>query len=193
LANTYVVNAPNHTHHNYGYYGQEPMSTMNSLNFNVVSNIHVNPYSLAISSQYVVPPQDMSMNERIDYDNANYLASCSQNLAPYTNVHAHNLASHVTPNSSRINENLASYANGHSHDSTSYVASNSSRINERWIHTYAETISKRPIMYESLAMSMKNEVLPIGTASKGRVDSDVSECSATKAEQYNILSESITS
>jgi hypothetical protein len=38
LASTFV-NAPHHTHHNYGYYGQEPMSTVNSLSFNATSNI----------------------------------------------------------------------------------------------------------------------------------------------------------
>jgi hypothetical protein len=31
-ANTFV-NAPHNTHHDYGYYGQEPMSIVNSLNF----------------------------------------------------------------------------------------------------------------------------------------------------------------
>jgi hypothetical protein len=53
-ANTYN-NVPHHTHHNYGYYGQEPMSTVDSLNFDTTSNIQrVNPCSSAISSQYVV-------------------------------------------------------------------------------------------------------------------------------------------
>ena len=99
-ANTFD-NAPHHTHHNYGYYGQEPMHVVNSSSFDATSNIqHVNPYSLAISSQYVVPPHDMLMNERISYDNANYLANCSQNLASYANVNIYNSASHVTPNSS---------------------------------------------------------------------------------------------
>ena len=55
-ANTFD-NAPHYTHHNYKYYGQEPMSTVNSLSFNATSNIqHVNLYLSAISSQYVVPP-----------------------------------------------------------------------------------------------------------------------------------------
>ena len=55
-ANTFD-NAPHYTHHNYKYYGQEPMSTVNSLSFNATSDIqHVNLYSSAISSQYVVPP-----------------------------------------------------------------------------------------------------------------------------------------
>ena len=45
------VNAPHHTHHSYGYYGQEPVSTMNSSSFNFTSNIqHAYPYSSAISS-----------------------------------------------------------------------------------------------------------------------------------------------
>ena len=75
LSNTFV-NAPHNTHHDYEYYGQEPMS-INSSSFDATSNIqHVNPYSSAISSQYVVPPHDMPMNERIGYDNANYLANC---------------------------------------------------------------------------------------------------------------------
>jgi hypothetical protein len=107
----YVVSADTfdiasyHTHHSYGYHGQELMSTMNSLNFDTTSNIqHINPYSLAISSKYVVPPHDILMNERIGFNNANYLANCSQSSAPYTNAHIHNSASHVTPNSSRINE-----------------------------------------------------------------------------------------
>jgi hypothetical protein len=99
-ANTFD-NAPHHMHHNHGYYGQEPMSTLNSLSFNATSNIqHVNPYSSAMSSQYVVPSQDMPMNKRIGYDNANYLAYYSQNLAPYTNIDVHNSASYVTSNSS---------------------------------------------------------------------------------------------
>ena len=77
-ANTFD-NAPHHTHHNYGYYGQELMPIMNCLSFNATSNIHyVNPYSSAINSQYVVPPQDMSMNGRIGYDNTNYLVNYSQ-------------------------------------------------------------------------------------------------------------------
>jgi hypothetical protein len=133
-ANTFV-NALHHIYHNYGYYGQESMSTVNSLSFNATSNIqHTNSYSSAISSQYVVPPQDMTMNEKIGYDYANYLANYSQNSAPYANVHIHNLAS----NSSRINENSARCANGNTHDSASHIAPNSSRINERWvnIHTH---------------------------------------------------------
>jgi hypothetical protein len=86
------------------------MSTLNSLNFDATSNIqHVNPYSSAISSQYVVPPHDMPMNERIGFDNINYLANCSQNLAPYANAPIRNSASHVTPNSSRISKISARY------------------------------------------------------------------------------------
>jgi hypothetical protein len=40
---------------------------------------------------------------------------------------------------------------------------------------------------------MKKDALPIGAVSKVRIDSVVTECSATKAKQHNILSESITS
>ena len=121
-ANTFV-NHPHYTQHNYGYYGQELMSTMNSLHFDATSNIqHVNPYSSAMSSQYVVPPHDMPMNERIRYDNANYLANCSQSLASYANANIYNLASHVTPNSSRINENSAPYAKINAHNSALYFA-----------------------------------------------------------------------
>jgi hypothetical protein len=40
---------------------------------------------------------------------------------------------------------------------------------------------------------MKKEALPIGIVSKARIDSDVSKCSDTKAEQHNILFKSITS
>jgi hypothetical protein len=82
----------------------------------------------------VVSPQDMPMNERIGYDNTNYLPNCSQNSAPYASAPIHNSTSYVTPNSSRINENSARYANGNTHDSASYVAHSSSRINERWVN-----------------------------------------------------------
>ena len=42
---------------NYGYYGQEPMSIVNSSSFDATSNMrHVNPNSSAISSQYVISP-----------------------------------------------------------------------------------------------------------------------------------------
>jgi hypothetical protein len=65
----------------------------------------------------------MSMNERIDYNNANYLANCSQNLAPYANAPIHNSVSFVTLNSSQIiNDNLARCAIGNIHNSASYVA-----------------------------------------------------------------------
>jgi hypothetical protein len=47
-------NAPHHTHHNYG---QEPMHVVNSSSFDTTSNIqHINCYSSAINSQYVVSP-----------------------------------------------------------------------------------------------------------------------------------------
>ena len=50
-ANTFI-NAPHNTHHDYEYYGQEPMSTANYLSFNATSDIqHVNLNSSAISSQ----------------------------------------------------------------------------------------------------------------------------------------------
>jgi hypothetical protein len=65
----------------------------------------------------------MPMNERIGYDNANYLANRSSNLAPNANAPIHNLALHVTPNSSRINETLARYLSANTHDSASRVKS----------------------------------------------------------------------
>jgi hypothetical protein len=105
------------------------MHVVNSLSFDATSNIqHVDPYLSVISSQYVVLPHDMPMNERIGYDNANYLANCSQNLAPYANASIHNSASHVTLNSSRINENSARYVNANTYDSALRVTSNHSRI-----------------------------------------------------------------
>jgi hypothetical protein len=65
-------NASHHTHHNYKYCSQEPMSIVTSSSFDATNNIqHVNPYSSTISSQYVVPPHDMPMNERSGYDNDN--------------------------------------------------------------------------------------------------------------------------
>jgi hypothetical protein len=76
---------------------------MNSLNFDVTNNIqHVDPYSSAISSQHLASPQDMLMNERIGYDNANYLANFSQNPAQYANALIHNLTSHVTPTRAKL-------------------------------------------------------------------------------------------
>jgi hypothetical protein len=118
------------------------MPIVNSLNFDATSNIqHVNPCLSAISSQYVVSPQDMPMNERIGYDNANYLANCSQNLAPYANIDAHNLASYVILNSSRINENSTSCANGNTHDLASYVAPNSSQIKERCVNIHTHDLA----------------------------------------------------
>jgi hypothetical protein len=123
-------NVPHHTHNNYGYHGQESMSTMNSLSFDATSNMqHLNPCSSAISSQYVVPSHDLPMNERIGYDNASYLADCSQNSAPYTNAHIPNSASYVTSNLSQINENSARCLSANTHDSVSCVTSNHSRIN----------------------------------------------------------------
>ena len=106
LANTFD-NGPHHTYPR--YYGQEPMSTMNSSSFNFTSNIqHAYPYSSAISSQYVVPPQDMPMNQRIglaNYSQISYGARHTNrtnvlpiNSASYPNASAHNLASYVTNN-----------------------------------------------------------------------------------------------
>lgn len=71
---TYVVNGLYHTRHNSRNYGQELITTMNYVFcFNATSNRqHEYPYSSSISSQYMVPPQDMSMNERISYENNNY-------------------------------------------------------------------------------------------------------------------------
>jgi hypothetical protein len=67
---------------------------------------HAYPYSLAISSRYVVSPQDMPINERIGYGDANYSADYSQfscdaqygnrakvlptNSASYANAGTHN-------------------------------------------------------------------------------------------------------
>ena len=111
------VNAPHHTHHSYGYYGQEPMHVVNSLSFDATSNKqYVNRYSLAISSQYMVLPQDMPMNERIGYNNANYFANCSKNSAPYANAPIHNSTSYVTPNSSRIDKISARHASAKTRD-----------------------------------------------------------------------------
>jgi hypothetical protein len=120
-------NASHHTHHNYRYYGQDPMSIINFLNVDTTSNIqHVNPCLSAINSQCVVSLQDMPMNKRIGYGNGTYLENCSQNSAQYANAPIHNSASYVTLNSSRINENSARCAHGNTHDSASYVAHSSS-------------------------------------------------------------------
>jgi hypothetical protein len=86
---------------------------MNSLGFNATSNIqYAYPYLSAISSQYVVPPQNMQINERIGYDDANYSANYSQFSydARYAN------RTNVLPT------NSASYANGSAHNSASYVS-----------------------------------------------------------------------
>jgi hypothetical protein len=126
-ANTFD-NAPHHTHHNYG---QESMHVVNSSSFDTTSNIqYINRYSSAISSQYVVSPQDIPMNERIIYNNANYLANCSQNSASYATATIYILASYVTPNWSRINKNSARYFSANTHDSASRVTSNHNRINK---------------------------------------------------------------
>jgi hypothetical protein len=113
------------------YHDQEPMFAENSLSLNSSGNIqHVNPYSSAVSSQYVVPSQVEPMNERIGYDNDNYLANYSQNSAPYASASIYNSASYVTPNSSRINKNSARDANANAYNSASYVTLNSSRTND---------------------------------------------------------------
>jgi hypothetical protein len=130
LADTFD-NVSHHIHNNYVYYGQEPVHVLNSSSFDATNNIqHVYPYSSAISSQYVVSPHDMPMNERIGFDNTNYLTNCSQNSAPYANAPIHNSAPHVTSNSSRINKNSARYVSANTHDSVSRVISNHSQINE---------------------------------------------------------------
>jgi hypothetical protein len=88
---------------------------MNSLSFNFTSNIqHAYPYSSTTSSQYVVPPQDMPMNKRIGYGDANYSENYSQILydARYAN------RSKVWPT------NSASYANASVHNSALYVTNN---------------------------------------------------------------------
>lgn len=75
----YNVDGLHHIHLNTRYYDQQPMSTMNSLGFNATSDVqHTYPYSSAINSQYVVPPQDMSVNKRIGYGDANYSANYYQ-------------------------------------------------------------------------------------------------------------------
>jgi hypothetical protein len=124
-------NASNHTHHNYGYCGQEPMSIVNSSSFDATSNLqHENLYSSAISSQYMVPPHDIPMNERIGYDNANYLADCSQNSASYAKINAHNLALYFAHDQSRISKILARHSSNKTYDSAQHIANNYSRINE---------------------------------------------------------------
>ena len=77
----------------------------------------------------------MPMNERIGYDNTNYLANCSQNSAPYANAPIHNLASYITPNSSRINKISVRHSSTKTRDSALYVALKSSRIDEDLAHT----------------------------------------------------------
>ena len=62
-----------------------------------------------------------------------------------------------------------------------------SQLEEQFYEYFGKTNEKRPITVESLA----KRGLVVGM--KERIDSDVSKGSATKAEQFNILSESITS
>jgi hypothetical protein len=127
----YVASADTFDNASYHTHGQESMSTLSSLNFDVTSNIqHVDHCLSAISSQYVVSPHDMPINERIGYDNTNYLVNCSQNSAPYVNALIHNSAPHVTSNLSRINENSVRYVSANTYYSTSRVISNHSRIKE---------------------------------------------------------------
>ena len=117
------VNAPHNTHHDYEYCGQEPMPIVNSLSFDVASNIqHANAYLSAISSQYVVSPHDMPMNERIGFDNANYLANCSQNSATYAKIDAHNSASYFAHDHSRISEIFARHSSAKTRDSALHIA-----------------------------------------------------------------------
>jgi hypothetical protein len=126
-----------------------------------VTNIqHVNPYSSDISSRYVVPPQDMPINERIVYDDVNYLANYSPNSAPYANAHINNLASCVAPSSSRIHEISARCANVNTQNLVSRVAQSSSRIDERWIsgntHNLASSFTTNSSrINENSARSMK--------------------------------------
>ena len=104
-----------------------------------------------MSSQYVVPPQDKLMNEKIGYDGDNDLANFSKFLAaPYANAPVHNSASYFTPNSIRINENSERCANGNTHDSASYVADNSSRINKIQQGTYSQILLNWKKKYWSL-------------------------------------------
>jgi hypothetical protein len=143
------------------YYDQELMCAKNSLIFNSCSNIqHVNPYSSAISSHYVVPPQDMPINERIGYDDVNYLANYSLNSAPYANAHINNSASCVAQSSSQIHEISARCANVNTQNLASLVAQSSSRIDERWIsgniHNSASTFTTNSSrINENSARSMK--------------------------------------
>jgi hypothetical protein len=133
------------------------MCAENSLSYNSSSNIqHVNPYSSAISLHYVVPPQDMSMNKRIDYDDVNYLANYSLNSAPYANAHINNLASCLAQSSSRIHEISARCANVNTQNLASCVAQSSSQIDESNTHNSAScftTNSSR--INKNLAWSMK--------------------------------------
>jgi len=62
-----------------------------------------------------------------------------------------------------------------------------SQLEEQFYEYFGKTKEKRPITVES---SAKTGLL---VGMKEIIDSDVSKGSATKAEQYNILSESITS
>jgi hypothetical protein len=137
------------------------MCAENSLSYNSSSNIqHVNPYSSAISSHYVVPLQDMPMNERIGYDDINYLANYSPNSAPYANAHINNLTSCVAQSSSRIHENSARCANVNTQNSASRVVQSLSRIDERWIsgntHNSASSFTTNSSrINENSARSMK--------------------------------------
>ena len=62
-----------------------------------------------------------------------------------------------------------------------------SQLEEQFYEYFGKTNEKRPITVES---SAKRGLL---VGMKERIDSDVSKGSATKAEQHNIFSESITS
>jgi hypothetical protein len=88
----------------------------------------------------VVPPQDMLMNERIGYDDVNYLANYSPNSAPYANAHINNSASCVAQSSSRIDERRIS---GNTHNLASSFTTNFRRINEN------STRSMKAIAYDS--------------------------------------------
>jgi hypothetical protein len=62
-----------------------------------------------------------------------------------------------------------------------------SQLEEQFYEYFRKTNEKRPITIESLAK------IGLLVGMKERFDSDISKGSATKGEQHNILSESITS
>jgi len=97
-------NAPHHTHHNYGYYGQEPMSTMNYL---------------ANCSQNSAPYANAPIHNLGSHVTSNS-SQINENSVRYLSANTHDLASRVTSNHSRINGNLAPYASVNAHNSALY-------------------------------------------------------------------------